>query len=218
MERSLLKIEWNNIESYSDEDISYFLFLEGKGIETISKIRNLSRETVETHIINGKIRFGMLARSRDIKELFRRICSAGKPDKINALSSLEESNRKELFQFINSSYKSMSSREKEVALWIIGECSAELLSPILTEALISNEVNIRRMAISAMGKLADSSFEDALISCLEDCNPQVVLYAVKALTKLKSKKCFEKVKSICEESNKDYLKRAYTALLNEVDT
>jgi hypothetical protein len=217
LEKSLLKIDWKDIQSYSEEDISYFLFLEGKNIESVSRIRNLSRETVETHIINGKIKFGMLAKSRDTRELFRKICFAGKLDKMNVLSSLDEGNRKGLFNYIESFYGRMNSKEKEVAIWIIGECGEKGLKAILQNALMSNQINLRRMAVSAMGKIRDPLFEDALITCLNDSNPQVVLYAVKALSKMKSKKCIDKVKLICEESDKDYLKRAYIELVNEVN-
>lgn len=217
MEKSLLKIDWKDIQSYSEEDISYFLFLEGKNIESVSRIRNLSRETVETHIINGKIKFGMLAKSRDTRELFRKICFAGKLDKMNVLSSLDEGNRKGLFNYIESFYGRMNCKEKEVAIWIIGECGEKGLKAILQNALMSNQINLRRMAVSAMGKIRDPLFEDVLITCLNDSNPQVVLYAVKALSKMKSKKCIDKVKLICEESDKDYLKRAYIELVNEVN-
>lgn len=217
LEKSLLTIDWKDVQSYSDEDISYFLFLEGKNIEAVSRIRNLSREKVETHIINGKIKFGMLARSGNIRELFKRICSAGKLDKINALSSLDELKRKELFGFICSHYDEMTGKEKEVAVWIIGECREKMAVAVLRKALKSNLINIRRMAVSAIGKIGDQCFEDTLISCLSDSNPQVVLYTIKALTKIKSKKCIDGVKLICEESDKDYLKRAYIELINEVN-
>lgn len=217
MEQGLLIIDWKDVQSYSDEDISYFLFLEGKNIEAVSRIRNLSRETVETHIINGKIKFGILAKSSNIRELFRRICSAGKLDKMNTLNSLHQNNRMGLFNYIGSFYDKMSSREKEVALWIIGECREKTAAPILRKALKDNHINIRRMAVSAIGKIGDQCFEDILISCLSDSNPQVVLYTVKALTKIKSTKCIDKVKLICEESDKDYLKRAYMELVNEVN-
>jgi HEAT repeat protein len=218
LEKSLLKIDWKDIQSYSDEDISYFLFLEGKNIEAVSRIRNLSRETVETHIISGKIKFGMLARSKDTRELFRRICSAGKMDKLNTLTSLDEENRKGLFNYISSFYVRMNNKEKEVALWIIGECKEKMMAPILKSAVISDQINLRRLAVSAIGKIRDPLFEDTLISCLNDPNPQVVLYALKALAKIKSKKSIDKVKLISEESDKDYLIRACIELVNEVNS
>lgn len=218
MEKSLLKVAWNDIDSYTDEDISYYLFMEGKSKEAICRIRNLNRETVEAHIIKGKIKFGIVAKSKDVRELFRRIASAGKQDKVSSLTSLDEANRSKLLLYIANYFDKMYSRDKEVAIWIIGECREKKLSPILKNAALSDKVNLRRLAVSAMGKMEDVMFEDALIACIEDENPQVVLYALKALVKLKSRKCLEKAEKVCKNSDKDYLKRAYLELANEVNS
>ncbi|HAG44491.1 MAG TPA: PBS lyase, partial [Clostridium sp.] len=51
MNNGLVKFDWNFAEKYSNEEISYFLHLEGKSIETISIIRNLQKAEVQKHII-----------------------------------------------------------------------------------------------------------------------------------------------------------------------
>ena len=49
-----MKLDWENIENLSDNEISYLLYLENKTIYQISKIRNLSEDIVKLHIYKIK--------------------------------------------------------------------------------------------------------------------------------------------------------------------
>lgn len=207
MYKGLVKFDWNEINNFSEEDITYFLSLEGKDIEAICRIRNLTREEVQRHIIEGKIKYRFLAKSKDTKQLFETLCSMAKEDKLSLLKSLDDDNIEKLEQFIRDNYGNMISKSKENAVWILGELKSSSSLDILKKALVHNHVNIRRMAVSAMGKIGDKSLEDALIRALDDANPQVILYAIKSLMKIKSKKAFGKIKSIYENASKEYLKR-----------
>ncbi|BDR67964.1 PBS lyase [Clostridium tetani] len=221
MRKGLLKVDWNNIEKYSDEEITYFLFLEGKNIDTLYKIRNISKEEVQNHIIHGKIKYSFFVKSQDEKELLKNIGKAGKLDKLSLLQSLEENIKKNLLNYIKNNYADMPPKDKETAVWIVGELKAINCKDILLKGSVHKFINIRRMAISAMGKIANKDFEVPLMRALDDDNPQVVLYAIKALEKIESKKAIDKIKILEEKWDKNYIKNAcenYIESLKEEDS
>ncbi|RXM72157.1 HEAT repeat domain-containing protein [Clostridium tetani] len=208
MRKGLLKVDWNNIEKYSDEEITYFLFLEGKNIDTLCKIRNISKEEVQNHIIHGKIKYSFFVKSQDEKELLKNIGKAGKLDKLSLLQSLGEDIKKNLLNYVKNNYADMAPKDKETAVWIVGELKAINCKDILLKGSVHKFINIRRMAISAMGKIANKDFEVPLMRALDDNNPQVVLYAIKALEKIDSKKAINKIKILEEKWDKSYIKNA----------
>lgn len=217
MSLGFVKVNWDDIESYSDDEITYFLFLEGKSINAICKIRNLDKSIVQKHIVEGKIKYRLLARSSNEKELIHNISKAGKMDKLDIINSLNEDTKHRLIQYIKNNYVDMYSRDKETAIWIIGELKEKECNEILTKASVHKFVNVRRMAISAMRKINDKSFERALIRALEDENPQVLLYAIKGLIDIKSELAREKVTHILEKTDKEYLKKACEDFLSGKD-
>ncbi len=205
MKKGLVDVDWLCISKYSNEEISYFLFLEGKTMEAICKIRNLDNAIVQKHIIDGKIKYRFLVHSNDTDELFKSIAKAGKEDKIYFLNSLEEDNKNKLTQLIKTSYVEMHPKDKEVAVWILGELKEKSCLNILIKASVHKFLNVRRMAVSAMGKMGDSRAEGALLRALEDENPQVISYAIKSLGKIKSEKAITKIKYIYDNTEKKYI-------------
>lgn len=208
LDKGLVKFDWNHLEGLSDSDITYFLSLEGKTVEAICRIRKLDREEVQRHIIEGKIKYRFLVRSKSEEELFKTLCNTAKQDKLSVLASLNDESRERLIEFIKSEYAKMESKGKETALWIIGELKTKAALDILIKSIVHKHVNIRRMAVSALGKLEDKAGEMALLRALEDENAQVVMYAIKSLAKIKSERALNKIKDIYVSSDKDYLRRA----------
>ncbi|WP_125152697.1 helix-turn-helix domain-containing protein [Clostridium rectalis] len=217
MKKGLLKIQWEDIKHYTDEEITYFLFLEGKDYNAISKIRNISKETVQKHIIDGKIKYGFLAKSKNEKELLINISKAGKLDKLDIIKSLDLNMKEKLIQYIKQNYVDMYGKEKETAIWIIGELKDTSCNNILVKASVHKFVNVRRMAVSAMGKIQDIKFEMSLIRALEDENSQVVTYSIKALTKINSQKAYKKIQKIYLDSQKEYIKKAAGIYLDNIN-
>ncbi|MGH4125313.1 MAG: HEAT repeat domain-containing protein [Clostridium sp.] len=205
MRKGLVDIDWQCISTYSEEEISYFLFLEGKTMEAICKIRNLDNAIVQKHIIDGKIKYRFLVKSNDPSELFKSIAGAGKEDKINFLNSMGEDNKNKLTALIKTSYGEMYPKDKEAAVWILGELKEVSCLDILVKASVNKSINIRRMAVSAMGKLGDERAEVALLRSLADENPQVISYAIKSLGKIKSEKAITKIKYLYENTDKKYI-------------
>lgn len=212
----MINISWSDIISYSDEDITYFLFLEGKSIESLCRIRNLNKETIQKHVLDGKIKYGILAKSNDEEELFQVISKSGKQDKIEALRYLNDLNKSKLVQFIRDNYADMKTKDKENAVWILGEIGDKTVLDILIKASVHNHVNVRRMAVSAVGKIGEKDMERIAIRALEDQNPQVVMYAIKALIKIKSENAMEKIKEVYKKTEKDYIKRTAEEYFSEV--
>lgn len=204
---NLFDIHWNKVDEIKDEDITYYLFLENKPIEAICKIRRLDIETVKSHILYGKIKYGTLVKSKNEKELIKNISTKAKEEKRDILETLQEENKAKLIEYIKNNYADMEPKEKEAAVWIIGELKANSCINILVKASVHKFVNIRRMAVSAMGKIGDKSSEAALIRALDDSNPQVVTYAIKALLKIKSYTAKGKIEGLINScSAKEYVK------------
>jgi len=205
LKKGLVDIDWLSISNYSNEEISYFLFLEGKNMEAICKIRNLDNAIVQKHIIDGKIKYRFLVSSNDTDELFKSIAKAGKEDKIYFLNSLSEDNKSKLIELIKTNYVEMHPKDKEAAIWILGELKEKSCLNILVKASVHKFINVRRMAVSAMGKMGDIRAEGALLRALVDENPQVISYAIKSLGKIRSEKAIIKIKYISDNTDKKYI-------------
>lgn len=216
MKKGLIEFDWNNINDYTEEEITYFLFMEGKSIESICKIRKIDRATAQNHIIEGKIKYRFLSKSSNIEEFFKSIAKAGKLDKLEVLNSMEEDSIESLIHFIRNNYVEMYPKDKESAVWILGELKREDCIDILIKASVHKFVNVRRMAISAMGKIQSDKCEIALIRALDDENPQVVTYAIKALAKASSVNAIHKIQKIKNSTNKKYVIEAAENFLNGV--
>ena len=208
MKKGLLNVDWNKTAFLSSDDISYFLFLEDKSIETISLIRNMDKGMVQNGINNGKIKYRLLVKSNTLADLFQRISVAGKDDKLQLLKDLDVENKNGLTKFIKESYQNFLTKEKEAAVWMLGELKKQDCYDILAKASVNKSVNLRRMAVSALGKMEDIKVESILLRALEDDNPQVLHYAIRALQKVRSIRGKERINEIIKTTDKDYLKRA----------
>jgi HEAT repeat protein len=205
LQKGLLDFDWEYINGYSEEEITYFLFLEGKNIEAISKIRNIDKALVQTHIINGKIKYRYFTKNESIAEFLQALSLTDKHDRNSIIHNLNIVIEKKLLKYINDNYASLSPLEKERAVWIIGELKDISSLNVLIKASVHKNTNIRRMAVSAMNKISDIKCEGHLIRILYDENPQVVLYALKALENLKSKKAMPHIEKLEKQWKKEYL-------------
>ena len=174
-------------------------------MEAICKIRNLDNAIVQKHIIDGKIKYRFLVQSNGTEELFKSIAKAGKEDKVHFLNSLDDENKNKLTGLIKTGYAEMLPKDKEAAVWILGELKEASCLDILIKASVHKYINVRRMAVSAMGKMGDERAEGALLRALTDENPQVISYAIKSLGKIKSEKAITKIKYIYDNTDKKYI-------------
>lgn len=141
-------------------------------------------------------------------ELFMSLKDVPKAERLLVLNGLDTVNRERLIHYISTSYMDMELKDKEAAIWVMGEMRSTTFIDLLIKATVNNHVSIRRMAVSALGKLGDAKGLRALLRALDDKNPQVVSYAVKSLQKLNCREADEKIKLLYNRSDKAYIKKA----------
>ncbi|MHC1682359.1 MAG: HEAT repeat domain-containing protein [Clostridiaceae bacterium] len=212
--KNLLNYNWNSIDQYSDEEITYFLYLESIPKAAIARIRGINISEVERHIISGKIKYRYLAKAKNCKELLEMLTSGGKDDKLALLESLTDEVKDSLINYIKENYINIMAKDKETAIWIIGELKREECIDILTKAIVHKFINVRRMAVSALGKIGSKKGEILLLRALEDENPQVVSYAIKSLKKINSEVARDKIKKIYSTTSNNSIKNACEKFLN----
>lgn len=218
VQKGLINYSWDKVKEYSEEEITYFLFLDGFSKEAIAKIRKLDRTQVDNHLITGKIKYRFLAKAKSSKELLELLTFAGKDDKLSLLLALDDEKKRGLLNFIKDNYTKTIGKDKETAIWIIGELKDEASIDILIKASVHKYINVRRMAISAIGKLMSKKGETALIRGLSDENPQVIAYAIKALSKINSLNAKEKIEELSKKSSNEAVLRACERYFQEEET
>lgn len=206
MKSKLISVNWNKIEELSEDEISYFMFLEDKSVDAIARIRNMKRDEVQKHIIKGKLKFGVLAKCKDEEELFQYLSKVSKESRTLAFESFNDTQIKKLEAYIIKNYNNMNFFEKEKAIWIIGELKLKDAINILIKGTVHDNVTIKRLSVSALGKLKCEEGEMALIRALGDSNQQVVSYAISSLIKINSAKCKGRIIEILNSNPKAYVK------------
>lgn len=209
-------VNWDNYQEMSDGQITFNLYSEGKSIELIAKIRNLDKGTVQNQLIEYKMKNRYTARIKTPQDIFDIFANTNKNDKLKVLNAVDDKGRVKLIEFINKKYTELNYTDKTTAAWIIGELRAVECSEVLKKASVHKAVSVRRMAVSAMGKLNDENLVPALVRALSDNNDQVALYAVNAIRKLKCGSVREKVLSF-KGKRKDYVDRAIDSYISELD-
>lgn len=188
---------WKNIKKLKDYEITYFLYLEGKNIETISSIRRLSKEEVENHLIKAKI--NLYSPNDDI---LLKVISMNKNNRVDYLSKLKDTDKKFLVEEIYKRYFSFKNAEdRMILIWLIGELKDTKLLPFLRMELRSNNTNFRRLSCSALGKIKNLQTKSWLEEMLKDKNPQVRQYSIKALSNIGDNDTLIKLNNMKTKSN-----------------
>ena len=207
-------LSWVNVEEYEDCFISYLLFQEGKTIELIGKIRNKNKAVVEKDIIKSKAYLHQKRQKEDDRLL--NIISMDKSRRIEKLESLSGDDKGFLIEEIYNRYTSFKDSEDRVILiWLIGELDSDKLLPFLKMELNSKIFNQKRLACSALGKLKRSETRYWLYPFIDDENPQVRQYAVRALKDIGDLETIDIFRNRFRIEKKDYVKRA---ILESVET
>jgi HEAT repeat protein len=210
-------ISWEQIEALSDSEISYLLYLEGKNIKTICKIRNLDKGDVERQIIECKIKYRILEGSERAEDVVSRLMKCRREERANAISYLDESKLMEIEEYSIKHLFNSKRDECIFYIWLLGELKSKKGLPSIISFLRCSDGNIRRMCCSALGKIGDIKCEDGLIKCINDSRPQVREYAIKSLSKIKSRKSLEFLQNVINNtSEKDYVKRAAENAIKEI--
>lgn len=205
-----VKISWDDVEKYDDCIITYLLYKEGKSIDIISRIRNISKEKVEKDIIDAKIKLRAIQSGQNKKSLLDRILELSKKERLRFINK-EPSERVEmLIKEIRERYGYIKNPEDKASLiWLVGELKDSSLVGLLAKDILHKNGNVRRMVCSALGKIGNERAIPILHKALKDDKPQVRQYAAKALREIGNKDSIALLNQIIKKSyEKDYVKRA----------
>lgn len=174
-------LSWDQIQEKEDEMITYLLYLEGKSIDLVSRIRNLSRETVENHIIHCKNALNLEKQNID-DDFFIHLLASTKEERIKIINFLNEDEKLSLINYLMRKIPLIhNADDKMIALWIAGELKDPKLLPTIHKEINHKHGGVRRMVCSALGKIGSSHSIDVLHKSLQDVKPQVRQYAANAL-------------------------------------
>ncbi|WP_034429499.1 HEAT repeat domain-containing protein [Caldisalinibacter kiritimatiensis] len=208
------QLTWENIRNLEEHHITYLLYKEGKSIETISAIRRMDKNEVEKQIIKAKIDLN----SNIENDLLINVISMNKEERLKYINGMNDSDKEKLIKQIMRRYtKFKNTEDRMILIWLIGELKDIRLLPYLRMELKSNSVNRRRLVCSALGKLKAVEGKKWLEEALDDKNPQVRQYAVKALKDIGDENTIEKIKRLLNNySEKEYVKRAAENTIEEI--
>ncbi|MTI49107.1 MAG: HEAT repeat domain-containing protein [Firmicutes bacterium] len=212
------ELKWSNINNLDDKFISYLLYLEGKSISQIALIRRIDKAVVEKQIIDSKILMKSNQPKDKEEDILIKIISLNKDERKDFLNQLNEEMKGILEKNIYKRYtKFKNPDDKMLLLWTIGELRFKSLLPLLRMELKNNNVNLRRLSCSALGKLKAKESKLWLEKAISDENPQVRQYAIKALAHIGDLNTLKLLNEIqFRRSEKDYVKRAALQAIEQI--
>lgn len=212
------KLSWSQIEEMNDTEITYLLYLEGKDIKTICRIRGIDRVDAERHIIEGKIKYRIFEGTKNTEDVVKRLLKCHKDERQNALKIMQNKELKKLERYALENLYNSTRDECLFYIWLLGEIKSKDAVPAIITFLRCRDGNIKRICCSALGKIGDLRAEDSLMLCLDEKRTQIKEYAIKALGRMKSKKALTNLKKISlDENERDYIKRAADFAIKEIE-
>ncbi|MEW9121550.1 MAG: HEAT repeat domain-containing protein [Thermotaleaceae bacterium] len=210
-------LSWQHIQEGQDHLISYLLYKEGKDVHLIAKIRRLSIEEINHHLIQAK--WEVFYKGRTEKTLLERLIELDKGERKNILASMPAHEKRGLAKEILNRYGEIDhSEDKMLMIWLIGELGLGGLLKLVYGDVQHPHGNVRRLACSAIGKVGNESSLPYLHKALLDAKPQVRQYAAKALGKLGNKETILKIQYLLHNPReKDYVKRAFEEAIDRIE-
>lgn len=214
-----MEITWECIKEKEDFYISYLLYKEGKTIELISLIRNISKEEAGIHIIKAKDIIRNNSKEKENKKNLDYILSLDKEKKIDFINSIEVDNQIEIKRELYRRMTQEKNIEDLIAMiWISGEFKDEKFLKIIHQYSFHLNGNIRRIAYSAMKKIGSTESLDYLHRGIIDKKPQVRQYAAKTLEIIGNEESLKKLKNLMDKKDeKDYVKRSFSRAIEEIE-
>lgn len=214
-------IGWENIDDLEDYFITYLLYKKSLTVPQISRIRNKSIEDVNNDLIKAKLSLRK-SRKNDAKEkdIINYYLTLSKEERISFIKSLGE---EETIDFKRKVYKGILNLENAedlmVLVWTAGEFQDSRFLNILYPLTEKNHSNLRRIAYSAIGKIACEESSYILELGLLDKNPQVRQYCAKYLGDIGSMDSIRILENLVKNKagfEKEYVIRACKASLDKL--
>lgn len=209
-------LSWKGIEQMDEEEITYRLYLEGKTVLQIARIRNFSEEQVKQQLLTSKKRIAMS--KSDGRDLIERYLSLAKGEREQYLSSIQGIEREKFTKRLLDAFKEEHHVEDWMILvWTIGEMNLEELYGQLKFFSKHPHGNLRRMAFSSMGKTGCKEFLPYVVQGFRDSKAQVRQYAVIAFGKIGSEEDIVKVSDLKKDpKEQDYVLRAVDKAIENI--
>lgn len=212
-----MDISWKNIDDIDDFYITYLLYKDSFTIPQISRIRNKSIEEVNNDLIEAKSYFREIGKVFNEKDVIEDYLGMDKDTRLKFISDLDEEG---LSDFKSKVYKGIldtkNIEDLIVYIWTCGELKDKRFLKLLYALIERNHVHIRRIAYSAIGKIAEPESRYVLELGLLDDNPQVRQYCAKYLSdigNLESIRILENLVKNKAEFEKEYVIRACNSTL-----
>lgn len=214
-------IGWENIDDLEDYFITYLLYKKSLTVPQISRIRNKSIEDVNNDLIKAKLSLRK-SKKNDAKEkdIINYYLTLSKEERISFIKSLGE---EEIIDFKRKVYKGILNLENAedlmVLVWTAGEFQDSRFLNILYPLTEKNHSNLRRIAYSAIGKIACEESSYILELGLLDKNPQVRQYCAKYLGDIGSMDSIRILENLVKNKagfEKEYVIRACKASLDKL--
>ena len=149
-------IRWENVDDLEDYFITYLLYADSFTVPQISRIRNMTEESVNNDLILAKTRLREIRKSSDTQksDVIEKYLSLSKEERLDFIRKVPKN---ELESFKMKIYKSIlktdNAEDLMVLVWTVGELKDDRFLNIIYPLLEKSHSNLRRIAYSALGKL-----------------------------------------------------------------
>jgi len=211
-------VSWENAKELEDNIISFLLYQEGKPIDLISRIRNVSIDAIKDHIIQAKIKLGKKD-NVTYAPIFTQLLASTKDERVDFLIHLTEDETSKLKSYIKRIMHQIDQPEdKMVAIWLAGHLKAAELLPEIRREYLHKHGGVRRMVCSALRKIPHNENLPVLHKALQDNKPQVRQYAAKALADIGDSITVGRLKNLLNKPGEmDYVKGAYKQAIQQIE-
>lgn len=215
-----MKVDWKNLENIEDYFITYLLYKDSFTVSQISRIRNITIEEVNDHLIKSKMSLRKMGCDGNRREngITEEYLTMDKEDRIKYIESLRD---EELDLFKKKVYQGVLNTQNLddllIYIWSCGELRDEVFLKILYPLVNRKNVNIRRFSYSAIGKIGSEESRYTLELGLLDSSPQVRQYCAKYLSNvgnLDTVRILENLVKNKAKFEKEYVIRACKATID----
>ena len=207
-------IRWENVDDLEDYFITYLLYADSFTVPQISRIRNMTEESVNNDLILAKTRLREIRKSSDTQksDVIEKYLSLSKEERLDFIRKVPKN---ELESFKMKIYKSIlktdNAEDLMVLVWTVGELKDDRFLNIIYPLLEKSHSNLRHIAYSALGKIGNSDSCRYIEMGLSDSNPQIRQYCAKYLGKIGTKNSLRILENVIKNKSdfeKEYVIRA----------
>lgn len=207
-------IRWENVDDLEDYFITYLLYADSFTVPQISRIRNMTEESVNKDLILAKTRLREIRKSSDTQksDVIEKYLSLSKEERLDFIKEVPK-NKLESFKMkiYKSILKTDNAEDLMVLVWTVGELKDDRFLNIIYPLLDKSHSNLRRISYSALGKIGNYDSCRYIEMGLSDSNPQIRQYCAKYLGKIGTRNSLRILENVIKNKSdfeKEYVLRA----------